>query len=983
MIIHTNISGLNAFRELYKNERKSSKSLEKLSSGLRINKAADDAAGLSISEKMRAQIRGLSQAARNIQDAINYMDTVDGSLGNIHTPPLERLRELAVQAANDTLTKSDREAIQAEVVQIQEHLRKLFRSAEFNTSKIFAQNIREIKTAIPGILPGDTVIREYGLRVAAGQNDTLTFRLDGVEHSISLPPKATAYTADELVETLNMLFAGAGTDITVDFEGDSLVYYSPTKVLDSLGGNMIEINAPDAWTSIIYDNSKPGSIFGADIQGYEVLTDGAVIDSLHTKLTFRVGGDAGYQDVLVNFAEGSYTAQEIVDTLNAAFAADYADVTAKLDSGGRLLISHNKRGAKYTLTNLGGTARTVILDQLSSTTHSESRYAGSNGYAAAFKGNKSLAGGVTIEAGRNDVLRFNVGGTGYEVTLAAGTYTQDGIIDQLNEVFTAKGITAQANLSGSVLQLAYTGAGSGSIGTVSGGAAYALMGGAGSVSVSQGSYKLEEGNSTPIATGRATASGTTRLTNGAQIVTGYNDTLTFRLDGEDKVITLGGGWYTGAGLLAAIKSGLSGMDITARYDSYDRLIFEHKNAGGGIPLFPYSLDNFGGNALSTLMSTDMPIGQAYGGSPAASQIIGAANVSNVTISTGVNDSLTVRVNDADHVITLAAGTYNQTTLVAELNNKFASEGIGSAIVVSASSSALRISSRTAGTATQLNAVAGNSVNTLFRREVSHYNYAYVRMPSASDTYIDGRVDLQQGIAIATGVNDKLSFDIHNGSVVERKTVTLDAGDYTADGLIAMVNAKLQAQNPQVAASGKKVETPQNTKTVLTLTYSPGVDGIFAIDGVGGSAAYTVFYPGPYDLRYDGGENIRFQVGANSGNMLAAGTQLVMNLKILGLEQLDMTKRGGASQAIEAVDEAVAMVSAARGLIGAKRNALDSLYRNVTQSGENLQAAESKIRDVNMAKELAEYAKLAVLAQASTAMLSQANKQPQMILELLK
>jgi flagellin len=983
MIIHTNISGLNAFKELHKNERKSSKSLEKLSSGLRINRAADDAAGLSISEKMRAQIRGLSQAATNIQDAINYMDTVDGSLGSIHTPPLERLRELAVQAANDTLTKSDREAIQAEVVQIQEHLRKLFRSAEFNTIKIFAQDIREIKTPIPGILPGDTIIREYGLRVLAGQNDTLTFRLDGVEHSISLPPKAAAYTADELVETLNMLFAGAGTDITVDFEGDSLVYYSPTKVLDSLGGNMIEINAPDAWTSIIYDNSKPGSIFGADIQGYEVLTDGVVIDSLHTTLTFRVGGDAGPQNVSVVFAEGTYTAQAIVDTLNDSFAADHVDVTAKLDSNGRLLISHNKRGAKYTLTNLGGTARTVILDQLNSTTYTESRYAGSDGYAASFSGNKSLVGGVTIEAGRNDVLRLNVGGTGYEVTLAAGTYTQDGIIDKLNEVFTTKGITAQANLSGSVLQLAYTGAGAGSIGTVSGGAAYALMGGAGSVSVSQGSYKLEEGNSTPIASGRATVSGTTRLTNGVQIVTGYNDTLTFRLDGEDKVITLGGGWYTGAGLLAAIKSGLSGMDVTARYDSYDRLIFEHKNAGGGIPLFPYSLDNFGGNALAAIMTTNMPMGYSTGGAPSASYIIGAANVSNVTISTGVNDSLTVRVNNADHVVTLMAGTYTQAALVAELNKQLADEGIGSDIVASASSTSLQIRSRTVGTATQLNSVAGNSVNTLFRRSVPYYNYANVSTPSASDTYIDGRTDLLPGVSIAAGVNDKLSFDIHNGSVVERKTITLDAGDYTADGLVNMINAKLQAQNLQVAASGKKVDTPQNKKTVLTLTYSPGVDGNFAIDGVGGSAAYTVFYPGPYDLRYDGGENIRFQVGANSGNMLASGTQLVMNLKILGLEQLDMTTRGGASQAIEAVDEAVAMVSAARGLIGAKRNALESLYRNVTQSGENLQAAESKIRDVNMAKELAEYAKLAVLAQASTAMLSQANKQPQMILELLK
>lgn len=239
------------------------------------------------------------------------------------------------------------------------------------------------------------------------------------------------------------------------------------------------------------------------------------------------------------------------------------------------------------------------------------------------------------------------------------------------------------------------------------------------------------------------------------------------------------------------------------------------------------------------------------------------------------------------------------------------------------------------------------------------------------------------MSIAAGVNDKLSFDIHNGSVVERKTITMDVGDYTADGLVNMVNAKLQAQNLLVVASSKKVETPQNMKTVLTLTYSPGVDGNFAIDGIGGSASYSVFYPGPYDLQYDGGENIRFQVDANSGNMLASGTQLLMNLKILGLEKLDMTTRSGASQAIEAVDEAVAMVSAARGLIGAKRNALESLYRNVTQSGENLQAAESKIRDVDMAKELAEYAKLAVLAQASTAMLSQANKQPQMILELLK
>lgn len=623
------------------------------------------------------------------------------------------------------------------------------------------------------------------------------------------------------------------------------------------------------------------------------------------------------------------------------------------------------------------------MDQLNSTTYTESRYVGSNGYAAAFNGNKSLAGGVTIEAGRNDTLRLNVGGTIYEVTLAAGTYTQNGIIDQLNEVFTNKGITVEAKLSGSVLQLAYTGSGTGSVGTVAGDAAYTLMGAAGSISVSQGSYKLEEGNSTPIASGRATVSGTTRLTNGVQIVTGYNDTQAFRLDGEGKTITLGAGWYTSTNLLAAIRSGLSGMDVTARYDSYDRLIFEHKNAGGGIPLFPYSLDNFGGNALSTLMSTNVPMGQAYGGSPSASYIIGAANVSNVTISTGFNDSLTVRVNNVDHAIMLTAGTYNQAALVAELNNKLAIEGIGSVIIASASSTSLQISSRMTGIVTQINSVAGNSDNTLFRRVVPYYTYASVSTPSASDTYIDGRVDLRYGVSIASGVNDRLTFDIHNGGVVERKTITLDEGDYRADSLVSMINAKLKEQNLLVSASSKSVETPRGAKSVLTLTYSPGIDGAFAIDGVGGSASYTVFYPGPYDLVYDGGENTNFHVGANAGNKFASGTQYVMNLKILGLETLDYSTRLGADAAIQAVDDAVNMVSAARGLTGAKRNALEALYRNVSQAEENLQAAESLIRDVDIAKEMAENAKLSMLSQVANAILAQVNKRPEMVRELLR
>lgn len=981
MIICNNILGLNAFKELSKNERKTTGSLEKLSSGLRINNAADDAAGLSISERMRAQIRGLAQAARNIQDGISYMDTAEGYLSSIHTPPLQRLRELAVQAANDTLNKRDREAIQEEVLQIQEHLKKIFSSAEFNTIDIFAQDIKRIKTPIPGVLPGDTVIRQYGLNVVAGKNDRLTFRWGDAQYEITL--EAGNYTAEQLVDKLNDKFKTAGTDVTVQFEGDSLVYSSPTKLLDSFGGSMIAIDSPLAYTSIIYDNSKPGYISGAAIFGAENISDGVIIDSSHNALAFRIGSNGVYTDVALTLADSTYTEQGILDALNGYFADNNIDATATTVSG-RLKLQHNKCGAGYTLDQLSGTARSVILDQLTSYTYNETIVGGSDGYAAAITGYKSLAAGITIEAGHNDTLRLNVGGTTYTVTLSSGTYTQAGILDHLNDVFGSNGITATAKASGTALRLEYTGPGAGEIGTVTGGAAYTLMGLAGSgPAIYPGTYYFVEGNSTPLAGNHATAIGQTSLSNGVQIVAGYNDTLTFNLDGEAKTITLGAGWYNANALLSAINTGLTGMDVTAQYYGSNQLEFEHKKAGGGIPLFPYSLNNFGGNALSTLMSTTMPVSQYSGAAASPCHVYGAATVTNVTISAGVNDALTVRVNNADHSIVLDAKTYTQADLVAEINKKLSNEGIGSDIVASQYSSYLELHSKTTGTTTTINSVSGNSVNTLFRNVQQYYTYASLITPSASDTYIDGRADLNGGVIIAAGTNDKLAFDLHNDGVIERKTITLDEGEYTADSLVSMINEKLQAQNLLMSAALKSVSTPSGDKSVLTLTYSPGKNGNFAIDGVGGSASYVVFYPGPYDITYKGGVALNFHVGANSGNKLASGTQLLMNLEILGIERLDLTTRSGADQAIQAVDDAINMVSSARGLTGAIRNELEAIYRNVTQSGENLQAAESLIRDANVAKEMVEYAKISVLSQASNAILAQANKQSEMILELLK
>lgn len=137
MRINNNIQALNAYRNLAANQFNTSKSLEKLSSGLRINRAADDAAGLAISEKMRSQIRGLKQAERNSMDGISLIQTAEGALGSVHFI-LQRMRELAVQAANGTLEDEDRTAIQSEIDQLTKEIDRIADTTQFNKRQLLA-----------------------------------------------------------------------------------------------------------------------------------------------------------------------------------------------------------------------------------------------------------------------------------------------------------------------------------------------------------------------------------------------------------------------------------------------------------------------------------------------------------------------------------------------------------------------------------------------------------------------------------------------------------------------------------------------------------------------------------------------------------------------------------------------------------------------------------------------------------------------------
>lgn len=129
--VNTNVAALNAYRHLSSTQSTMNTSLERLSSGLRINRAADDAAGLAISEKLRAQTNGLGQASSNAQDAISLVQTAEGALNETHSI-LQRMRQLAVQSSNDTNTADDRAAIQKEVSALNDELDRIATTTQFN-----------------------------------------------------------------------------------------------------------------------------------------------------------------------------------------------------------------------------------------------------------------------------------------------------------------------------------------------------------------------------------------------------------------------------------------------------------------------------------------------------------------------------------------------------------------------------------------------------------------------------------------------------------------------------------------------------------------------------------------------------------------------------------------------------------------------------------------------------------------------------------
>jgi flagellin len=336
MIINHNMSALNAHRQLGINNFNMSKSTEKLSSGLRINRAGDDAAGLAISEKMRGQIRGLDQASRNSQDGISLIQTAEGALNETHSI-LQRMRELAVQSTNDTNTADDRKELQKEITQLKDEIDRIANNTEFNTKKL---------------LNGDLSAKQFkddSATVASKTGDfSVTISTGGIGNGTAGDEVVTA--DDTFVVKLTAYDATADTysyTITTESTGASVT----TPGLNNAAGQTITVGG-GVDVSVDVNKMKVGDSF-------TVVTRKGVNAAGGTtgELTFQIGSNSN-QTLSVGI-ESMKTADLHIDKVDvtsaerATAAISTIDEAIKAVSAERSKLGAYQNRLEHTINNLG------------------------------------------------------------------------------------------------------------------------------------------------------------------------------------------------------------------------------------------------------------------------------------------------------------------------------------------------------------------------------------------------------------------------------------------------------------------------------------------------------------------------------------------------------------------------------------------------------------------------------------------------------
>jgi len=336
MRVYHNIPALFTYNALNSTNESLQKSINKLSTGLRINTAADDAAGLAISEKMRAQVRGLDMAVRNAQDGISMIQTAEGALNETHSI-LQRMRELAVQAANDTLTANDRQVIQSEIDQLKEEVDRIASTTQFNKKKLldgsasvlWSSDKLETKAFVRGSL---RQIDQFGQKAAAEGNFKITIEATPGQGQIQKSDifKVKHEISTSFIDEVTVTPATAGS-----FEAGEY-----TVKLTRTG---------DTITAALYHGNSSAALDTAS-----VTNNNTAKFTVTGKGTITVNLDP---DVLASIGEGDEVTQTF--TYTPSLVEDIADTAGVLASNSPITITGVVATGQYTLTAASASTNSV------------------------------------------------------------------------------------------------------------------------------------------------------------------------------------------------------------------------------------------------------------------------------------------------------------------------------------------------------------------------------------------------------------------------------------------------------------------------------------------------------------------------------------------------------------------------------------------------------------------------------------------------
>ena len=405
--INTNVASLSAQNELNSSKATKNEALERLSSGLRINSAKDDAAGLAISTRFQAQINGLDVAQRNAQDGISLAQTAEGALGEV-TSSLQRIRELSVQSANATNNSSDRQALQEEVSQLTSEIERVATTTEFNGTKLLNGNFSAQQFQV-GANANQTIdVTVDGARttqIGATVNEAGTNTVTGVA-SINTAGNVET-SADEYDGVNSTAIDGTnvtinGTDIvkSADFVGLS----EQGQTSDSAFAKAAAINASDAGVTALASNSQSINVGGSDVVslGTDETGDTATY-------TLAINGENVLSQTL-DHSNNTISATDAVNAINSK--SGETGVTASFDSSSNELVLENSSGGNIEVSEDvtgvadGGTGTADPLDSILTTGGTATVTAGEN--TATFRGDLTLQSDdiVNIESGAS-VIGFD------------------------------------------------------------------------------------------------------------------------------------------------------------------------------------------------------------------------------------------------------------------------------------------------------------------------------------------------------------------------------------------------------------------------------------------------------------------------------------------------------------------------------------------------------------------------------------------------